>query len=228
MTRASALLSLILVAGATSVRSQNQAPVDDDSFYTRCFLGWQWPAPSVAIPELATASSNVMADTVELYRVLFEDLSFAPAFRIVNPERYALVETPEVGFDYHDMNSKSFDYHGWKSIGTDVVIDGTVSSEGQLLHVEIHVHSVSSEETIFAKRYTGRHTAIRKLAHYISDDTLNSFGWTSVATTHIAFASDRDSENGRPSLWLMDYDGADQHPITNLELGRTARSFVNV
>jgi len=214
MARTTALLTLILATCATQAVSQGGAPLGHDDFTIQCV--WESPRTplSVAIPELAAASSEVRAETAELYRILANDLSFASLFRIVNSKRYAVVETGAVGFDYHGLDSASFDYDGWKSIGIDVVLDGSVSLEEERLHAEIHLHAIHAGEVLIAKRYTGPRAAIRKLAHLISDNTLASFGTAGVATTRIGFASDRDSEHGRTRVWLMDYDGADQRPIT--------------
>jgi TolB protein len=66
---------------------------------------------------------------------------------------------------------------------------------------------------IFGKVYTGsldQNGAI-DAAHHYAADMLAQFGGTSLVGTHIVFVSDR---TGSKEIWVMNWDGTDQHQIT--------------
>jgi TolB protein len=64
------------------------------------------------------------------------------------------------------------------------------------------------------KRYNASpdEAGARKTAHDFAADILALFGGTSLAGTHIYFVSDR---TGHKEVWVMDYDGRNQHPLTH-------------
>ena len=57
----------------------------------------------------------------------------------------------------------------------------------------------------------------RQLAHQFADDIIGvlSGGLPGIAQTQIAYVS---AKSGNKEIWVMDYDGANQHQITNLQL----------
>ena len=195
------LLVSILLASSAGAQSQSDVPGSPDIWVE---LKQNTHALRVAIPELAAASPDVRADAAEIYRILFDDISFASVFRIVDPERYKLVKTLSAGFDYH----------GWESIGSDIIITGTVARENQALRAAIHVHAVENEKIAFSTVYTEYRGSTRNLAHNVANRILAQFGLVGIATTDIVFASDRDSKTGSKNLWMMDYDGFGQRAIT--------------
>jgi TolB protein len=74
-----------------------------------------------------------------------------------------------------------------------------------------------SSQPVVAKVYRGGPTdaQVRRFAHQFADEIINklSGGLPSIAGTQIAFVSSR---TGTKEIWLMDYDGANQHPLTSL------------
>jgi TolB protein len=90
------------------------------------------------------------------------------------------------------------------------------SSEVAIFAWMFDVRSTSSQP-IVGKVYRGAPTdlQVRKFAHQFADEIISklSGGLPSVAQTQIAFVSSR---TGVKEIWVMDYDGANQHPITSL------------
>jgi len=74
-----------------------------------------------------------------------------------------------------------------------------------------------SSQPVVGKVYRGAPTdlQVRKFAHQFADEIISklSGGLPSVASTQIAFVSSR---TGSKEIWVMDYDGANQHPLTSL------------
>ena len=74
-----------------------------------------------------------------------------------------------------------------------------------------------SAQPVVAKVYRGAPTdaQVRRFAHQFADEIISKLGGglPGIAGTQIAFVSSR---NGTKEIWLMDYDGANQHPLTSL------------
>jgi TolB protein len=151
---------------------------------------------ALALPELEPAHPEARSIASDISRIVFDDISFASAFKIVDPSTYALARRA------------SDPYYGWESIGADLAITGIVAKPSDELAVEIRIHAVREREVVFESRYAGGRASSRELAHYVSDSILQKFGVAGVARTRIAFASDRD--DGRKALYIADYDGFDQ------------------
>jgi len=74
-----------------------------------------------------------------------------------------------------------------------------------------------SSQAVIAKVYRGTPSdaQVRKFAHQFADEIIFrlSAGVPGIASTQIAFVSSR---GGAKEIWVMDYDGANQHPVTSL------------
>jgi TolB protein len=74
-----------------------------------------------------------------------------------------------------------------------------------------------SNEAVVGKVYRGAPTdaQVRKFAHQFADEIISklSGGFPGIGSTQIAFISSR---TGRKEVWVMDYDGANQHSLTSL------------
>ena len=71
-------------------------------------------------------------------------------------------------------------------------------------------------QAVIGKVYRGTptDTQVRNFAHQFADEIISklSGGLPGVASTQIAFVSSR---TGTKEIWVMDYDGANQHPLTS-------------
>ncbi len=72
-----------------------------------------------------------------------------------------------------------------------------------------------SNAQVFGKTYLAPlgEAGARKVAHDFASDILKQFGGTSLAGSKIYFVSTR-SGKGIKEIWSMDYDGANQKPVT--------------
>ncbi len=155
-------------------------------------------APSVA-EEAAGAASVASA-------VLWDDIEYAGVYRMLPKRFYRIAESgsPEGVLDYYQ----------WESIGADILIRGTLRIEGELLVAEVRMHAVRAQENVFGRRYTAARGAARMLAHRIADDVLQHAGnYQGVARTRIAFSTSRSGPRSK-EIYLMDYDGYGQRPVT--------------
>jgi TolB protein len=70
--------------------------------------------------------------------------------------------------------------------------------------------------SVIAKRYvaTMNEVSTRETAHRFANEIIQALGGgvPGISLTRISFVSDR---TGHPEIWVMDYDGFNQHPITS-------------
>ena len=138
--------------------------------------------------------------------VLWDDIEYAGMYRMLPKRFYRIAEAGSA--------EGVMDYYQWESIGADIVIDGKLWIEGDLLLAEVRMHAVRAQENVFGRRYTAARGAARTLAHRIADDILQHAGnYQGVARTRIAFSTSRTQPRSK-EIYLMDYDGHGQRPVT--------------
>ena len=138
--------------------------------------------------------------------VLWNDIEYAAVYRMLPKRFYRIAEagSPEGALDYYQ----------WESIGADILVRGTLRIEGEMLVAEVRMHAVRAQENVFGRRYTAARGAARTLAHRIADDLLQHAGnYQGVARTRIAFSTNRSGPRSK-EIYLMDYDGYGQRPVT--------------
>ena len=108
----------------------------------------------------------------------------------------------------------ALDYYQWESIGADILVQGALRIEDDILVAEVRMHAVRAQENVFGRRYTAARGASRTLAHRIADDILQHAGnYQGVARTRIAFSTSQ-SQPRTKEIYLMDYDGHGKRPVT--------------
>lgn len=138
--------------------------------------------------------------------VLWDDVAYAGVYRML-PQRFYRIA--EAGSDEGVL-----DYYQWESIGADILVQGRLSIENDVLVAEVRMHAVRAQENVFGRRYTAARDASRTLAHRIADDILQHAGnYQGVARTRIAFSTTRAQPRSK-EIYLMDYDGHGKRPVT--------------
>ncbi|HEY7216365.1 MAG TPA: hypothetical protein VIC28_17220, partial [Thermoanaerobaculia bacterium] len=104
------------------------------------------------------------------------------------------------------------DLAAYRSTGNEVLLLGDLRAEGDRIVFEGRVLDLGSGQAVLAKRYSGPFTVSRRMAHTFADEVIRFLiGRPGIAMSSIAFASDR---SGNKEIWVMDYDGENQHRIT--------------
>jgi TolB protein len=99
---------------------------------------------------------------------------------------------------------------------------GYTASDGGQIVLRAWLYNVTqadlSNAQVFGKTYLAPlgEEGARRVAHEFAADILKQFGGTSLAGTKIYFVSTR-SGRGIKEIWSMDYDGANQKPITQYQ-----------
>jgi TolB protein len=131
------------------------------------------------------------------------DLENSGIFEVQGPEQLSVLSL---------SGDQRRDFDQYRSLRNELVLTTDVRQEEGKLVLEGRVFDLESGQVVVGKRYRGVPTAARRIAHTFADEIVLFFsGRPGLAMTSIAFASDR---SGNKEVYLMDWDGANQRPIT--------------
>ena len=166
----------------------------------------------IAVPDFVPRADNAKPHSTLFTQVVRDDLAFSGIVDVVSPSFYPTQPLSQPGelqkLTWTDMplNSNFVAFGNLTESTADVTIAAWM----------FDVRSTSNEPVI-AKIYRGAPTdaQVRKFAHQFADEIISRLGdRPGVASTQIVFISSR---TGTKELWVMDYDGANQHPLTSLK-----------
>jgi TolB protein len=169
----------------------------------------QRPKIKLAIPgfRAATALGGDLAPAAgELEETVRGDLAASGYFEIQGAANWKSASlTGEVEHDVPVFRAQ----------GNEVALLGATHAEEDKLVFEGQLIDVGSAKTILAKRYRGKPSVTRRMAHTFANEVvLYLTGTPGIALSQIAFTSDRSGE-GRKEIFIMDYDGHGQRRVTN-------------
>ena len=197
----SLLLAILFAAGPA---------VAQDWFRTGTGLGET--KPRVAIADFAPRSDSAKSHATLFTQVVRDDLQFSGILELASPSFYP-PQPPSV--------PPELKYGAWTEPPTNAnfVGFGNLSETTSEVAIQAWLFDVRnpSSQPVVGKVYRGAPTdlQVRKFAHQFADEIISklSGGLPSVASTQIAFVSAR---TGSKEIWVMDYDGANQRPLTSL------------
>ena len=168
--------------------------------------------PRVAIADFAPRSDSAKSHASLFTQVVRDDLQFCGILELASPSFYP-PQPPSVPAELKNA--------AWIDPPTNANFVGFGNLEESTSEVAIQAWLFDvrnpSTQPVVGKVYRGAPTdvQVRKFAHQFADEIIGklSGGLPSVASTQIAFVSAR---TGSKEIWVMDYDGANQHALTNL------------
>jgi TolB protein len=171
------------------------------------------PAIRLAVSEFPSTSvdEKLASLTREFNEVLWNDLESAGIFQMVSKSVYPLRvprEPEEVVFK------------NWSDppASTQMLAFGKIEVINANLVITGRVFDVRNPDNpgVLAKRYvaTMNELSTREAAHRFANEIIQALGGgiPGIALTRISFVSNR---TGHPEIWVMDYDGFNQRPITS-------------
>ncbi|HXX13699.1 MAG TPA: hypothetical protein VEJ47_02240 [Candidatus Eremiobacteraceae bacterium] len=195
------LVSLLLLP----TRSRAQA-----WFNTGTGLGVE--KPRIAVADFAARSDTASAHAALFTGVVREDLGFSGIVDLASPSFYPTKVPSQPGelqmleWSQPPINANFLAFGNLSQTDTEVAIFAWM----------FDVRSTSTEPVV-GKVYRGAPTdaQVRKFAHQFADEIISklSGGAPGIASTQIAFIR---GNPGSKELWVMDYDGANQHQLTSL------------
>ena len=171
------------------------------------------PSIRMAVPELPAQSSdaNLTHLTQEFNSVLWNDLDNAGIFDLVSKSYYPLkppAAPPDVALDQ------------WANppVATQMLVFGKTEVTNANLVVTGYLYDVKNPSSpgVLAKRFVATMDEIstRETAHRFANEIVQTLGGgiPGISLTKIAYVSKR---GGHSEIYVMDYDGFNQHPITS-------------
>ena len=168
--------------------------------------------PRIAIADFAPRSDSAKSHAALFTQVVRDDLQFSGILELASPSFYP-PQPPAVPAELKNA--------AWIDPPTNANFVGFGNLEESTSEAAIQAWLFDvrnpSTQPVVGKVYRGAPTdvQVRKFAHQFADEIIGklSGGLPSVASTQIAFVSAR---TGSKEIWVMDYDGANQHALTNL------------
>ena len=168
--------------------------------------------PRVAVADFAPRVDNAKSHSQLFTQVVRDDLQFSGIIDLVSPSFYP---TQVLTIPSELRNTD------WTTpqINANLVAFGNLTESTSEVEISAWLYDVRSPSTqaVVGKIYRGTPTdaQVRKFAHQFADEIISrlSGGLPGIASTQIAFVSSR---TGTKEIWVMDYDGANQHPLTSL------------
>ncbi len=171
------------------------------------------PRIRMAVTEFPGQSTDARLTslTQEFNSVLWNDLDNAGIFDLVSRSFYPL-KSPIAPADV------AFDQWGNPPVSTQMLAFGKTEILNSNLVVTAYLFDVKNpgSPSVLAKRYVASLDEIstRQVAHTFANEIVKALGGglPGIALTKIAFVSKR---TGHMEIYVMDYDGFNQHPITS-------------
>ncbi len=143
------------------------------------------------------------AIATEFQQVLLGDLDLSGLFDMVDPAAF-LGDADKLGLRRNDI-----DFNQWRMLGSEALIKGGYRVTAGKVTIELRLFDVITQRLLTGRRYVGKLTDVRKIAHTFADQILKSLtGEKGPFASKIAYISKR---TGYKELYLMDVDG--HHPI---------------
>jgi len=199
-----ALLVLTIFVTARPAAGQAQ-----DWFRISTGLGVQ--KPRVAVADFAPKSDTSKSHSTLFTEVVRGDLGFSGIVDLASPSFYPPAQ-PTIPSELR--------YTAWSDspVNAQFVAFGNLVETTGEVSIQAWFYDVTNpaSQAVIAKVYRGTPTdaQVRKFAHQFADEIIMKLsGGVGLSSTQIAFVSSR---GGAKEIWVMDYDGANQHALTNL------------
>jgi len=168
----------------------------------------------IAVPDFKPSSPE--PQNTELLKTfddtLWNDLDNAGIFDMASKSFYPLGQVGSPGDVKFDAWSAPPANAAMLVFGNLGAANGNVTVQGWLYDVKN-----TASPQVLGKQYTDTATtqSVRTIAHKFADEIILRLGGgiNGIAETQLYYVSSR---SGHKEIWAMDYDGANQHPITTL------------
>src|SRR4030081_3435144 len=166
----------------------------------------------VAVSDFVGKSPSAQPMGILFSDVVRSDLDFSGILELVS-KSFNPLKVPGVPAEV--------DYKAWADApaSSQLLAFGNLSATENSLEIQAWLNDVrnASLPPIIGKVYRGevKDAQVRMFAHQFADEIISklSGGLPGIASTQIAFVSNR---TGNKEIWAMDYDGENQHTITQL------------
>lgn len=181
-----------------------------DWFRTGTGLGVE--KPRIAVANFAPRSDSAPGHASLFTTVVRDDLAFSGIIELSSPDFYPTT-VPSQPSELRPLD--------WAQapVNANFLAFGNLAETTAEVAIFAWMYDVRnpSTEPVVGKVYRGNPTddQVRKFAHQFADEIISklSGGLPGIASTQIAFIR---GSTGSKELWVMDYDGANQHELSSL------------
>jgi len=167
----------------------------------------------LAAPDIAVRSAPAAPLEKTFHDVLWADLEYSGVLDMVSPSFYP-TQVPSQPSEMKAADWVAAPANAYMVAYGNMTVDGTSLAVAGFLS---DVHNPTAPLAL-QKIYRGaaKDGDARHLAHQFADDIIGvlSGGLPGIAQTQITYASEK---SGNKEIWIMDYDGANQHQVTTLK-----------
>jgi TolB protein len=203
------LYLFLVICYSISLVSASPASAQD---WFRTGTGLGVTKPRVAVADFAPKSPASQPLGIEFSEVVRADLDYSGILDLVS-KSFNPLQTPSAPGEV--------DFKTWSDApaSAQLLAFGSLTANGNSLEIQAWLNDVrnSSLPPVIGKVYRGdvSDAQVRTFAHQFADEIIGklSGGLPGIASTQIAFVSNR---SGNKEIWAMDYDGQNQHPVTQL------------
>jgi TolB protein len=205
---ASIFLGLLMLMAAGSAHAQNPA-----WFNAGTGIDNSSAKPRIAVPDFVPREDPTRQHSQLFAQVVRDDLTFSGIVDVASPSFYPQ-QLPSVPGELKNTTWTD------QPLNANMVAFGNLTQSATEVAIQAWLNDVRnpSGQPIIGKVYRGAPTddQVRKFAHQFADEIISklSGGIPGIASTQIAFVSSR---TGNKEIWVMDYDGQNQHPLTSLK-----------
>jgi TolB protein len=149
-----------------------------------------------------------------MFSVINNDLLVSSYFQFIkssafleDPAKTALLPAPQA--------ANGFKFQSWQTIGADFLIRAGFSIAGDDLTFETYVYHVAKGTLVVGKKYQGKLSTARRIAHTFSNDVLKALtGKEGMFLSRVVVSSDRGVAPAK-EIFVMDWDGANVDQVSN-------------
>lgn len=166
----------------------------------------------LAVADFGPRADNAKTHSQQFTQIVRDDLAFSGAVELVSPSFYPAVAPTQPSELQNPAWTES-------QVSAHFVAFGNLTESTSEVAIQAWLYDVTnpSSQSVVGKIYRGAPTdpQVRKFAHQFADEIIGKLGAgiPGIASTQVAFISSR---TGSKEVWVMDYDGANQHPLTSL------------
>jgi TolB protein len=166
----------------------------------------------LAVADFGPRADNAKTHSQQFTQIVRDDLAFSGVLDLVSPSFYPAQSPTQPS----ELQSAAWTE---SQVNAHYVAFGNLTETTSEVAIQAWLYDVTnpSSQSVVGKIYRGAPTdaQVRKFAHQFADEIISKLfpGFPGVASTQIAFISSR---TGSKEVWVMDYDGANQHPLTSL------------
>jgi len=195
-------LTLLLLVLASPLLAQD---------WFRISTGIGQEKPRIAVPDFVPKAASDQSHAALFANVVRDDLAFSGVIDLASPSFYPQKTLSQPG---------ELTMLDWSQppVNANFVAFGNLAESSAEVAIFAWMFDVRNPSTqaVIGKVYRGASTDdnVRKFAHQFADEIIGKIlPGASIASTRIAFIR---GATGAKEVWVMDYDGANQHKLTSL------------